>query len=102
MLILKKAVNPKDNKIDLLVGCRVMLRNNINVSKHLVNRSIGTITKIDWPFLARNQMTSGNLAESIHIKSDDPSINEMFQDSFDLVNNSIKTKPMTVKFQDKK
>ncbi|CAH2091596.1 unnamed protein product [Euphydryas editha] len=45
---------PKE--LQILVGAKVMLRYNVNVSKGLVNSDIGHITEIIWPCFRRAQM----------------------------------------------
>jgi len=63
-----KTVPTKVNKtggflknLQLSVGARVMLRRNQNISRGLVNGSMGTVRQFVWPALCRDQMEDGDL-----------------------------------------
>ena len=63
-----------EDKIEIAVGCRVMLRRNLNVPKGVVSGAMGTIEKIKWTRLQRTQQTPGDLPEEVSIRFDDPQI----------------------------
>ena len=62
------------HSIELAVGSRVMLRRNIDLDDGLVNGVLGTVEKIVFPCLRRDQSFVGEIPDSILIKFDDPRI----------------------------
>jgi ATP-dependent DNA helicase PIF1 len=85
--------------IELGIGCRVMLRRNINVSIGLVNGSLGTVTGFKWSALRREPLSEGELPEQVLVEFDDPEIAAKYPNA---VGKSIPISPITVSFQGKK
>ena len=59
------------SQIEIGVGSRVMLRRNINISKGLVNGSMGIISSIQWPALRDEQLYEGEMPELVRVKFDE-------------------------------
>jgi len=55
--------------LTIFVGAKVMLRSNIDVTKKLVNGSIGYITEIIWPLFRRDQMYEDDIPK-VKVKFD--------------------------------
>ena len=62
------------HSLDIAVGSRVMLRRNLDVDDSLVNGVLGTVEKIVFPCLRRDQSFLGELPEYIAVKFDDDSV----------------------------
>jgi hypothetical protein len=62
------------NFINVKIGCRVMLRRNLDVSQGLVNGSMGIITGFQWDMLRREPMRHGELPLCVLVKFDDENI----------------------------
>ena len=54
----------------LAIGARVMLRNNKDIARGLVNGAMGTVISFRWKYFARDQLECGDLPRSICIKFD--------------------------------
>ena len=68
-------------EVEIAVGARVMLRKNLATKKGLVNGSMGTITRIQWAGLAKDQFKVGDVPEAVYVKFDDPTIACKFPES---------------------
>lgn len=62
------------NKLHIGIGSRVMLRQNLNIHRGLVNGAMGIVKGIDWLALRRDQLEPGELPAAVHVTFDDNTI----------------------------
>ena len=58
-------------KLGIAPGVRIMLRDNIPLANCLVNGAMGVIIDISWPMFNKEQMSEGQLPESVGVRSAD-------------------------------
>lgn len=69
-----KVIQGIPNKLMLKIGCRVMLRTNLDTGDGLVNGSIGVVHSFDWGNEQNEQKTAGDAPKFVYVKFDDARI----------------------------